>query len=228
MSMNNLPIITSYEVKKSRTDEFVPVVNGVHLHSIYNPEKEAHSLIDSHIHALKEKNEVVILGLGFGYHVNYAIKKMQEFHGNNFRLIVIEPNHDVYKDCLDKNLIDKKNILIYSGFTARELYSDIDLIHFLLRKPAIIAHATSFNLYQLYFKDFLTFTAPTCGEGLLSFAHTIEIRKYLEQFSSGNTLEEILEAEVANKNQFASMDFLAMALHEMTKGSREIENEETK
>lgn len=226
--MNNLPIISNYEVKKSRTESYVPVVNGVHLHSIYNPEKEAQSLIDAHIHALKEKNEVIILGLGFGYHVNYAIAKMQEIHGNNFRIIVIEPNHEVYKDCLEKDLLNKKNILVYSGFTAKELYCDIDLIHFLLRKPAIIAHAASFNLYQLYFKDFLTFTAPTFGEGLISFVQSIEIKKYLEQQSMDKTLEEILEEDIANKKNFSSMDFLAMALHEMTKGSKEIESEELK
>ncbi|MBY0413323.1 MAG: hypothetical protein K2Q18_04125, partial [Bdellovibrionales bacterium] len=155
--MNQLPIISSFEIKTSRTEQKVPVVNGVHLHSIYNPYKEAENLINTHSLSLENKNEVLILGLGFGYHVNYAIEKLTEMYGNNFKVIVIEPSLQVHQECIGLDLLNKKNVLVYSGFTAKELYSDLDLIHFLLRKPAMIAHPASFNLYQAYFKSFLTF-----------------------------------------------------------------------
>ena len=59
----SLPNITSYEIKHSRTEQKVPIVNGVHLHSIYNPDKEAESLLNAQIENLKNKNEVLILGL---------------------------------------------------------------------------------------------------------------------------------------------------------------------
>lgn len=219
--MNHLPIISSYEVKTSRTEQKVPVVNGVHLHSIYNPFKEAENLINSNIEALKNKNEVLILGLGFGYHVNYAIEKLTELHGNNFKVIVIEPNHQVHQDCLELDLLNKKNVLVYSGFTANELYSDLDLIHFLLRKPAMLAHPASFNLYQMYFKTFLTFEAPTKLEDIQKFTEVREVKSYLKLFEGSSTFEEALYTELPKKEQFNSMDFLAMALVEMTKGSRE-------
>lgn len=226
--MNNLPNISSFEIKTSRTQQKVPVVNGVHLHSIYNPFKEAESLISSNLETLKAKNEILILGLGFAYHVNHAIELMTEFHGKNFKIIVIEPSVEVHQECLDHNLLNKKNVLVYSGFTAKELYSDLDLVHFLLRKPAIIAHPASFNLYQLYFKDFLTFEAPQKISEIINFTETTKIKNYLKNnFDSSATFNEAIYEELPQKEQFNSMDFLAMALVEMTKKSQEKSEGET-
>ncbi len=219
--MHHLPVISTYEIKTSRTEQKVPVVNGVHLHSIYNPFKEAETLIESNVEALTNKNEVLILGLGFGYHVNHAIEKLTELHGNNFKIIVIEPNHQVHQDCLNLDLLNKKNVLVYSGFTAQELYRDLDLIHFLLRKPTMIAHPASFNLYQMYFKTFLTFVAPTQLEEISKFTEVREVKNYLKNFDSNNTFEEAFYNQLPKKEQFTSMDFLAMALVEMTKRSGE-------
>lgn len=218
----NLPKISSYEVKTSRTNQKVPVVNGVHLHSIYNPFKEAETLINSQIESLKQKNELLILGLGFGYHVNYAIEKMTEFHGNNFRIIVIEPNNEVHKDCIENDLLSKKNVLVYSGFTSKELYSDLDLVHFLLRKPAMIAHPASFNLYQYYFKSVLTFQAPeTIGE-ILTYTQVHEVRDYLKTFDSQSSFNQAFYKSLPQQSTFTEMDFLAMALVEMTQKSQEL------
>lgn len=215
----SLPKITSYEVKTSRTEQKVPVVNGVHLHSIYNPSKEAEGLVEAHLESLRTKNEVLILGLGFAYHVNAVIEQLTQFHGDNFKVIVIEPNIQVYDDSIAFDLLNKKNVLVYSGFDSKELYSDLDLVHFLLRKPAMIAHPPSFNLYQNYFKKILTFEAPQSISGIMDFVTSSDVKKYLENFNSGSTLEEVLFHEIPTKAQFESMDFLAMALVEMTKGS---------
>ncbi|MDD4975212.1 MAG: hypothetical protein PHY93_12715 [Bacteriovorax sp.] len=217
----SLPKITSYEVKTSRTEQKVPVVNGVHLHSIYNPFKEAESLVHAQLENLKNKNEVLILGLGFAYHVNAIIEKLGQFHGENFRVIVIEPNIQVYEDCVSSDLLNKTNVLIYSGFNSTELYSDLDFIHFLLRKPAMIAHPPSFNLYQNYFKNILTFEAPKRVNDVLGFVESLEVKKYLSSFNPNSTLEEVLYNEIPNKTQFEEADFLAMALVEMTKKSHE-------
>ena len=45
----NLVHIENYEIKTSRTEQKIPVVNGVHLHSIYNPFKEAEALIEQNL-----------------------------------------------------------------------------------------------------------------------------------------------------------------------------------
>jgi hypothetical protein len=217
----NLPQISSYEVKTSRTEQKVPVVNGVHLHSIYNPFKEAETLIDNQIEILKNKNEVLVLGLGFAYHVNYIIEKLTEYHGNNFKIVVIEPSLQVHQDCLEFGLLNKKNVLIYSSFTSSELYSDIELVNFLLRKPAMIAHPPSFNLYQYYFKTFLTFEAPVQIEEIIKSTEVLEVKKYLQSFDGHMSFEDAVYQGLPLKKSFTSMDFLAMAMVEMTKGSLE-------
>lgn len=216
----SLPIITSYEVKTSRTEQKVPVVNGVHLHSIYNPAKEAENLVTAQIEGLKTKNEVLILGLGFAYHVNAIIDKLSEFHGDDFKIIVIEPNVHVYDECVKLNLLHKKNIVIYSGFTSTELFSDLDLIHFLLKKPAMIAHPASFNLYQNYFKKVLTFEAPQDIGSIQDFIESPEIKKYLDGFDQSQTFEDVLYDEIPSKAILDEYDFLTMALNEMTKSNQ--------
>jgi hypothetical protein len=211
----------SYEVKISRNEEKIPVVNGVHLHSIYNPFKEAEGLVAAQAEALRNKKEILVLGLGFGYHVNTITDKLTQLYDDDFRVVVIEPNSQVYDDCIALNLLKKKNVLVYSGFNSNKLYSDLNLIHFLLRKPAIIAHPPSFNLYQNYFKAFLTFEAPRHIKEIIEFITSPEIKKYLSTFPPESELEEILFKEIPAKKQLEQIDFLTMALVEMTKRSCE-------
>ncbi len=226
--MNNLPNITSYEIKTSRTDQKVPVVNNVHLHSIYNPFKEAETFVNTNLESLKNKNEVLILGLGFGYHVNYTVEKLIEFHGDNYRVVVIEPNAQVYQDCLNLDLLSNKNILVYAGFTPKELYSDINLIHFLLDKPTMLAHPASFNLYQKYFKDILTFQAPTSNIEVNQYIKNSNVKEYISKLDPIQNFENFLFEELPQQNKFSKMDFLAMALVEMTKVSQELNRGEKK
>ncbi len=222
----SLPKIISYEVKMSRTEQKVPIVNGVHLHSIYNPFKEAEGLVSGQLESLKSKNEVMILGLGFSYHVNAIAEKLTQLYGDDFKIVVIEPNIQIYNECLSHKLIDKKNVLVYSGFKPLELYSDLEFIHFLLRKPAVIAHPPSFNLYQDYFKTILTFEAPKSIKAIKEFVTSDEIKKYLNNFDNEKTLEDILFNEIPNKKTLEELDFLAMAVVEITqKSHNEINNQ---
>ena len=213
----SLPKITSYEVKSSRTNQRIPVVNGIHLHSVYDPKKEANGIVSGHYDSLKSKNNILILGLGFAYHVNAVIDEMVALYGENFKVVVVEPNRFVYEDCLASNLLNKKNCTVYTGHTSTELYSDLEFIHFLLEKPAIIAHPASFNLYQCYFKDILTFEAPKDIGSILKYVETNEIKSYLHLFNSDENLEDVLYQQIPTKTQLTDMDFLSMALVEMTK-----------
>lgn len=216
----NLVHIENYEVKTSRTDQKIPVVNGVHLHSIYNPFKEAEALIEKNLTSLETKKEVLVLGLGFAYHINELIETMSKIHGdNNFKIVVIEPNIQVYNDCIELDLLNKKNVIVYAGFTSAELYSDSDLVHFLLKKPTVIAHPPSFNLYQLYFKEVLSFVAPSKIGESIQFLNNAKVKDYLRNYNQEMTFKEICTTSIAEKHKFEDMDFLAMALNEMTKGS---------
>ncbi len=218
----SLPKIQSYEIKDSRTEQKVPVVNGVHLHSIYNPFKEAQALIEKYSEQLNQKNEVLILGLGFAYHVNEIINYMSQVHGDNFRIVIIEPNSQIYHDCLNLELLNKKNVLVYSGFMPEELYADIDLIHFLLRKPAVVPHPPSFNLYQEYFKEILTYEAPKKIGAIQDFITVKEIKNYLSHLEDHETIDSFLYSDLPKRTELKGIDFLSMALSEMTKNAKDM------
>ncbi len=212
--------INQYEIKNSRTDQKVPVVNGVLLHSIYNPVKEAESIVEKHLEALQGKSEVLILGLGFAYHVNEVIKKLEEKFNDSFKVIVIEPNLNIYNDCVNNGLLNKKNVLVYAGFTASELYSDIDFVHFLLRKPTVIAHPPSFNLFQLYFKSILGFEAPKTLKDTKEFITNSEVRSFLNSFEENKTFKEVIQSTIPEKQKLSDLDFLSLALNELSQKSK--------
>lgn len=218
----SLPKIQSYEIKNSRTEQKVPVVNGVHLHSIYNPFKEAQALIEKYADQLNQKNEVLILGLGFAYHVNEIINYMSQVHGDNFRIVIVEPNAQIYHDCLNLELLNKKNVLVYSGYLPQELYADIDLIHFLLRKPAVVPHPPSFNLYQEYFKEILTYEAPKRIPAIQDSLNVKEVKNYLAQLEDHDTMDTFLFQDLPKRSELKGMDFLCMALSEMTKNAKDM------
>lgn len=220
-----LPSIHSYEVKNARTGQLIPVVNGVHLHSVYNPIKESEALLEKNRDSLEKKNEVLILGLGFAYHVNKISEFLRSVHGDHFKIVIIEPNLQVYNDVLTTGLLDRNNALVYSGFRANELYHDIDLVNFLLRKPTVIAHPASFNLYQDYFKSILTYEAPkSIGQSLENVTNA-EIRNYLSQFDPNITLDEIINSIKKDSSGISEeIDFLSLAMNEICLASSQGSN----
>lgn len=208
--------IRSYEVKNARNKEKIPVVNGVHLHSSYDPGKEAATFIERHNDSLKTKNEVLVLGLGFAYHVNEIARILTENHGKKFKIVVIEPNNETYQDCIKEGLLKSENVIVYTGSDAKDFYSHQDLTQFLLRGPAVIAHPSSFNLYQPFFKSFLSYEAPK-AIGKMNIGITPpEIQEYLATHSQESTLDQASEV-VFNKNiKLKELDFLLLALRGMT------------
>jgi hypothetical protein len=216
---NTLYSPKTYEIKLTRSEHKIPVVDGVHLHSSYNPIKEALSLVEKHRTQLDTKNEVLILGLGFGYHVNEIISHLDKMHNGEFKVVVIEPNTQVYHDCLKLNLLHKKNVVVYSGYLSKDLYQDLDLVNFLLRKPSVIAHPPTFNLYSAYFKEVLTFEASPKIEHMIEFISDKSLKAYLNELEPHTTLETFLYEDLPKRTIHQGLDFLMMALGEMNKKS---------
>ncbi len=211
--MNQHNSINHFEVKYSRMGSPVAVVKGVHLHSIYDPAREAENFIDSQVKNLKGKIDVVILGLGFGYHVK-ALQHYFDSIKSDYNIIVIEPNQDVYNYVAEKNLVDFNKVKVINSHSIDELYSNEKLVHFLLQKPAIIAHPASFNHYHAFFKEFLTYNAPTNIGNLKRLAQTTEIKNYLDTLDPNLDIESYLGL-VDLKTEHAEMDYLMMALGEI-------------
>jgi hypothetical protein len=151
-----------YELKTSRNGLTVPVINGIHLHSIYNPIKEAEAFATGFDDTLKENNNILILGLGFGYHVEEIAKKLKAIH-ESYNIIILESNQELVQEFNKKRNFEDKNIKIFScnPLKVDRLFVDLEFISFLRTKPSIIKHDPSFNLEKTFFTEFLKFKAPT-------------------------------------------------------------------
>jgi hypothetical protein len=214
----SMPIIKSYEIKTSKTQCKIPVVNGVHLHSVYNPIKEALSLVSKNDDTLRTKSEVLILGLGFGYHVHEIARCLKEYHGDKYRLVVIEPNQQVVDDYRKETKDSISNLKIFSSSEISDLYSRSELVSFLIGKPGVIAHPASFNLYNNYFKAFLTFKAPGQTKDICQHIHNNSLKEYIQSFSNSENLDSLIDQQVLDPGKLKDKYAFALgAFRELTR-----------
>lgn len=206
--------VMDYTIKYSKASEPVPVVNGVHLHSIYNPQKEAETYLEKYKSIVDEKSHILIFGLGFGYHwkeLNKYIKKQNL----KTQIIVIEPNINVFKDYLkilnNRDRLNEsaqfgqirisENTICYAGQTAQSLYEDKSFIEFLCNRPGILQHPVSFNLYQDYFKQILKYSAEQTNEQIAQKSKYNFIKNGLSHFNPTDTWDEIISKNKMNTKE---------------------------
>ena len=203
--------VENYQVKESKSGHKVPVVNEVHLHSIYSPLREAETIVNQFKNNLEGKSSVLVLGLAFGYHVQELITYLESQNIYEFEILVLEPNKTVLRDCMELNPISDSRIQIISEEDIDTLYSDKRVIDFLLKKPAVIPHSPSFSLYKDYFKSYLTYKASNRVDDIQAKLEQQSIALYLEQYDGTQSFEDCL-AEAAQKRRFDNdYDFAMLA-----------------
>ena len=203
-----------YEIKTSRNGLSVPVINGIHLHSIYNPVKEAEAFAEGYEQAIKNKSTILILGLGYGYHIE-QIAKMANKNHSDYKIVIIEPNTELAIDFNTNRPFEDNNILIFNARSAEKLFEDTEFVNFLKTKPAIIKHETSFVLEKEFYLEFLKYQAPTHINKytyMLSESSKRICKTYLDREDTIAGIANSIKTEkgVHNKN-----DFLILALDEI-------------
>jgi spermidine synthase len=99
---------SQYKLEASRNGLTVPVINDVYLHSIYNPVIEAQTFAKTQEKSLKIKKHVLILGLGFGYHVEEIARIASQYH-SDYQIVILEPNKRLVDDFINtRNFEDSK------------------------------------------------------------------------------------------------------------------------
>lgn len=210
--------INSYEIKQSRSNLKVPVINGVHLHSNYHPAKEAKKTIANIEQELKENKNLLILGLGFAYHVYEACKLLETYHGQNYKVIVIEPNEQTYAECIKNNLFPNKNIEVYATDDLEAIYGEKSVVSFLSAKPTILTHAPSFSLYNDFYKRFLDFEASQKIKDCIPKINSTEIKSLLLNADENKTIDEYIDQNIYQAQQFKNKnDFLLLAFDAIIK-----------
>ncbi len=203
------------EIKSSKTDLPVPVINGVHLHSIYNPEREAESFVSASEGHLKKNSDLLIFGLGFGYHLSKVEARMKALYGDDYRVFVIEPNKELYKKWkeLKPNILSPR-VKVVHYIEVKDFYKDKELVSFLSDKPSILPHPASFQLNESFFKTFMTFHYPTSLKESLFFIEDDAFADYLQEQDLSQSTDEYIES-LKSKPFIQGHDFIALALKEM-------------
>lgn len=204
------------EIKNSKTDLPVPVINNVHLHSIYNPEREADGFVTANEQTIEKSSDILVFGLGFGYHLISLEKKLKTIYPKGFRVFCIEPNRnlvDKWRELRPGSLSQNVKVLCYDDI--KSFYKNGELVRFLSDKPTILPHPASFQLNESFFKAFMSFHYPTTINESLEFIDDPMLRDYLSLDGTHETTDEFFK-RIQNKSFLQGKDFLTLALAEMT------------
>ncbi len=132
------------EIIESRNGYKIPVINNIPLHSKINPNREAASFAKD----VKERNKVIVLGLGFGYHLVDLIDQSKI-------LAVIEPDQQLINNYKTSKKDQSFNILtgdvegVLKKLEASIQDLDVKNIIFKVHNPSIKIRP---DLYQPYFQ----------------------------------------------------------------------------
>jgi hypothetical protein len=205
----------TFETKISRNGLTVPVINNIHLHSIYNPIKEAEAFADNIIQTLQNRNNILVLGLGYGYHIEQIAQRLAQFH-DNYHIVILEPNTTLVDSFNLKRPFEDKNIQIVNSLDVDAVFSDINFVQFLRKKPAIVKHDTSYTLNKTFFTKFLKFQAPNNFDIYFNLLN----KNAQNIFNTYNNLDQNFENminQISMKNTITNADFLLLALGEIKK-----------
>ena len=150
---------SNYQLTTSRNGLTVPVINGIYLHSVYNPTKEAEAFTKGYETVLKQKNHVLVFGLGFGYHIEQIAKKLFTEH-SDYEIVILETSKKLIEDFNTTRPFEDRRISIKFASSIEELFNDWQFVQFLMKKPAIIKHDASFGLSRDFYTQFLSYQAP--------------------------------------------------------------------
>ena len=191
----------------------VPVINDVYLHSIYDPQKESSELLKQYRDILDKSSSILILGLGYGYHVQEILRY---FKSNNrkFCISVLEPSKNIIQDCLKYNRFQSNDIKIYCYPSLLKLFRSINFVKFILNKPSIIPHPPSFNLYREYFKEYFTYKFDQRLSYNLDLIDSKEMRDYFKDKDKSLSLFNYLNRVHKNKSFKQDIDFILSAFVE--------------
>jgi hypothetical protein len=181
-------------ITKSKNNINIPVVNGVYLHSVYDPIKEADSLIEQHSDTLKKESNFLVLGLGFAFHIQALSKALYDIHGSKYKIFVVEPNSEIVALSEKENPVASDNVSIICKETVDDYYSNNEFVNFLLQKPSIIPHTATFNIYRNFFKEIMSFKKHNAIDVNRKILANPTIRNLIEENPNNSFTESVHNA----------------------------------
>lgn len=138
---------------ESKNKSLVPVVKGIPLHSLHNPQREAEVFASNHLAHLSKSSNVFVLGLGFGYHIEEMCKILQLKH-KSFSLTVIEAHKELVTLWRSYQK-SSAGVEVFNAARGEELYENQKICELLLTRPVVIIHQPSFQVAKDFYTEFL-------------------------------------------------------------------------
>lgn len=145
----------------ARNSELVFTLDGRHLSSAINPTREAHQWVSHHQSQWKDRESVIVLGLGCGYHVR-ALKA-----ATAAQVLVLEPDLGVIKSALRVHPFDLQESQIFRLEDASSLRRHPALQEATKRSYCVLTHEPSAFLYRELFGTAKQFLLGRQREGLI-------------------------------------------------------------
>jgi hypothetical protein len=143
----------------TKSKDIVPIVNDVPVHSLLNPVREAEVFATNFMSQLSTNPNVLILGLGFGYHVE-EIERLLKLKHKDYQISVIEGISDLARSCQSYRNLNPK-ISVFSNPAPEDLFFNEGFCEFLLQKPTLVMHPVLYKLNEIYYKKILSRRAAT-------------------------------------------------------------------
>ncbi len=134
-----LPKNSAHELSTTKTGKPTLTINGLLLHSRYDPEQEAARLVDSA--NLDPGRPVLVVGMGLGYHVAELLRRGHE-------VAVTEPDAEVAGLALEHGA-SREGYLLHVG-EAASLPSDAAFQEFARRDAQLMLHPPTAKLHPGY------------------------------------------------------------------------------
>jgi len=153
------PYSAPLSLKEAKSKDLVPCIGETPLHSLHGPRREAEVFANNHLAQLARSSHALVLGLGFGYHLE-EISKILRLRHKAAHVGVIEPRADLVRLWSSYRHVPA-DAKVFSPTADGELWNDPRLAAFLLEKPVVIIHPTSFALHRGFFETFLRRRSPS-------------------------------------------------------------------
>jgi hypothetical protein len=176
--------------------------------------KEAISFADSQLDLIKRKPNILVLGLGFGYHIQEIINLQKLFYSNS-KVIVVEPNQKLVEAYKDKF---PRNFEVFSYGSVEEYFEDINFTNYLTQKPSIIKHDPSFNTCKDFYISFLSYRAP---KKINAYNHLLNPTAKSLIENRDMTIDESIMMVSEKQKIESKTDFLLFALKACAKSSQD-------
>ncbi|MCY6353972.1 motility associated factor glycosyltransferase family protein [Clostridium sp. ZS2-4] len=142
------------------TKEMVPTlkINNKFIHSKYYPQKDAKTFIDNNTVVYKQKQHVLLYGIGMGYHVKELLTRIDK----ECKVYIFDADEEVF------NIVDKLNLLtdikkdsrveLFIGYSKEfmdKFHEKLQLVDdILVYNPSIEALSESMERFKLALKNF--------------------------------------------------------------------------